>query len=310
MNVSAFTAVARRSRIVASMIALRRAILHVPLASQAAAIAGAFFCSYLLYGRIAGDSPALGWRLVGGVASFVVLFAQLRLIDDLDDLERDHPAGQCSATRRSVLRARLLAGLAACLIVIAVLNFAKWHALMAAAAATALAFAAPFGFKRMFPRSLAVGWLVFEGAPFLIFAYGYFFWRDAGGSELRFVAAACVAGLFWTGYEFWKFSRKAHTDAMQPYFLSPRGLRVALNTFLILALALNLALARIAQLSGVYTTYAIALTLAWLVWLNASWPAAAGTQGGVRRPLWAGLTFVGALELGLLLEFLPLPGSK
>jgi hypothetical protein len=309
---STSTAVVNRSGSIASVIVLRRPVPHLPLAllCQAGAIVGAFLCSYLLYGRIAGDSAALDWSLLVGAGTFVTLFAQLRLIDDLDDLERDHPIGQWTAARRSALRARLLASLAACVTLIAILNFGKWHALMVAAAATALAFAAPFGFKRLFPRSLAVGSLLFEGAPFLILVYCYFFWRDAGGPELPFAAAACVSGLFWAGYEFWKFSRKVHTNAMQPYFLAPQGIRAALNAFLVLVLVANLALAQFAQLLHAYRTYAIALPLVWLVWLNATWRVAASEQSDTRRPLWAGLTFVGALEIGLLVELLPLFGSK
>jgi hypothetical protein len=307
---SASTAVAHRSGLVVAAVATCRAVLRVPLAPQALPIAGAFLCSYLLYGRIAGDGTAPGWNVLGGIASLLALFALLRLVDDLDDLERDHPAGRCSAARRSALRARLIAGIWVCIALVALLNVAAWPALIAAAAATALAFAGPFGFKPLFPRRLALGSVVFEGAPFLNFAYCYFFWRSAGGPELPFVVAACVAGLFWAGYEFWKFSRKVHTDAMQPYFLSPRGIRAALNAFLVLALATNLALARFAGLSDAYMTYAAALPLAWLVWLNASWPIAASEQTGTRRPLWAGMPFVGALELGLLVELLPIPGSK
>jgi hypothetical protein len=307
---SASTAVADRSGFVAAASPLGRALLPAALAFRGVAIAGAFLCSYLLYGRVAGDGAAFSWSVIGGVGSFIALFAQLRLIDNLDDLERDHPAAQCTAAWRSALRVRLLAGVAACVVFIATLNLAQVHALMAAAAATALAFAAPFAFKRLFPRSLVVGFLVFEGAPFLIFAYCYFFWRDAGGPALPFVAVACVAGLFWTGYEFWKFSRKVHTAAMQPYFLSPGGIRAALNVFLVLALAANLALARYAGLSEGYATYATALPLAWLVWLNASWARAAGAQGRIRPPHWAGMTFVAALELGLLVELLPILGLK
>jgi hypothetical protein len=193
---------------------------------------------------------------------------------------------------------------------IIILNFAKVHALAAASAATALAFAAPFGFKRLFPRSLAVGSLMFEGAPFVVFAYCYFFWRDRDGPELPLAAAGCVALLFWTAYEFWKFSRKVHTSAMQPYFLSLRRIRAALNALLLLALGANVALAHCAGLSHAYTVYAAALPLTWLVWLNAFWPAATSELSGTRRPLWAGMTFAGTLELGMLLELLPLLGSR
>ncbi len=303
------TAIARNG-LGTGLVALLRALSRAPLASQSVPIAGAFLCSCLLYGCIADHCTVPGWSLLGGVATFFALFVQLRLIDDLDDLDRDYPAGQCTGASRSAIRARLLASLAVCAMLITLLNLDKRQALGAAAAATALAFAAPFGFKRMFPRSLAVGSLLFEGAPCLIFAYCYFFWRDAGGAALPFAAAASVTGLFWTGYEFWKFSRKVHTSAMQPYFLSPRGIRAALNALLVLALIANLALARFAGLSEIYTTYALALPLAWLMWLNASWPGADGESKGMRRPLWAGMSFVGALELGLLVELLSMTGSK
>src|SRR5439155_2434885 len=91
---SASTAVAHRSRFVVPVIALCRALLRVQLASQAVPIAGAFLCSYLLYGRIAGEGTALDWSLLGGLGSFIALFVELRLIDDLDDLERDCPVGE------------------------------------------------------------------------------------------------------------------------------------------------------------------------------------------------------------------------
>jgi hypothetical protein len=279
------------------------------MALQIVPIAGAFVCAYLLYDRIAGRDAGLEWQMLGGVASFVVLFVALRIIDDLDDLERDHPAGECTAPRRALLRSRLLAGAACCLVLIAVLNVGKWHALTSAAAGIVLAIAAPFGFKRLFPRSLAVGALLFEGAPFVFFLYCYCFWRDLSGADVALPAVTCVAGLFWTGYEFWKFSRKVHSAATQPYFLSPRGIRLALNAFLVLALVANLQLARIAALSPAYKIYAAAVPLAFLAWLNTTWHGATSTQRDRQRPLWAGMAFVVALELVLLAELLPLLAS-
>jgi hypothetical protein len=295
--------------LVSPVIGMARSVVRAPLVSQTLALAGAFVCSHLLYGRIAGEQSALDWTVLVGLGSFLALFAQLRLIDDLDDLEPDHPVARSTDAQRSSPRARLIAALAACLVLVTSLNFAKSHALLAAAAATVLAFAAPFAFKRIFPRSLAIGSLVFEGAPFLIFAYGYFFWRDAGGPGLGFGAAMCVAALFWTGYEFWKFSRKVHTDAMQPYFLSPSAIRVALNAFLLVSLALNVALARMARLSDAYMSYAVALPLAWLIWTNATWPTTASPRAPAQRPQWAGLTFVAAVELGLLVQLVAIPSS-
>jgi hypothetical protein len=294
-----------------SVDSVRRAVFRLPLGSQVA-IAIAFVCSYLAYGRIAGHAAPAGWILATGIASFLVLFVQLRLVDDLDDLERDHPVGRWGASRRSALQARLVMGLVACMAAIALLNAARLDGLIAAAVATALTLAGPFGFKRLFPTRLAFGSIVFEGAPLSIFAYIYFFWRDAGGVRLSLVALACVGGLFWTGYEFWKFSRKVHTDAMQPYFLSSREIRLALNVFLSLALAANVGLARVAGLSAVYAAYAALLPLAFLIWVNATWPSTPEAKARARaaRPLWAGLTFVGAVELGLLLELTHALGTR
>ncbi|WP_316251833.1 hypothetical protein [Paraburkholderia sp. UCT31] len=260
-------------------------------------IAGAFVCSLLLYGRIAGVSIEPGWRLLAGLASFFLLFVQLRLIDDLDDLERDCPAGHALLARREARRTRLVASLAASAILLVALNTGMGHARTAAAAATALAFAAPFVFKRLLPTHPLLCLPVFEGAPFAIFMYGFFLWRDVAGRELSFYVVVCVAGSMWTGYEFWKFSRKVGTNALQPYLLSARAIRVALNALLILALGINVSLSRLASLSQTYSIYAATLPLVWLVWLNASWPGPASRPG---RPRWAGTRFIVAVELGLL----------
>ncbi|WP_429360533.1 hypothetical protein [Paraburkholderia sp. MM5496-R1] len=260
-------------------------------------IAGAFVCSLLLYGRIAGVAIEPGWRLLAGLASFFLLFVQLRLIDDLDDLERDYPAGHALLARREARRTRLVASLAASAILLVALNTGMGHARTAAAAATALAFAAPFVFKRLLPTHPLLCLPFFEGAPFAIFMYGFFLWRDVAGRELSFYVVVCVAGSMWTGYEFWKFSRKVGTTALQPYLLSARAIRVALNALLILALGINVSLSRLASLSQTYSIYAATLPLVWLVWLNASWPGPASRPG---RPRWAGTRFIVAVELGLL----------
>ncbi|MBB5501163.1 hypothetical protein [Paraburkholderia sp. MM5384-R2] len=260
-------------------------------------IAGAFVCSLLLYGRIAGVAIEPGWRLLAGLASFFLLFIQLRLIDDLDDLERDYPAGHALLARREARRTRLVASLAASAILLVALNTGMGHARTAAAAATALAFAAPFVFKRLLPTHPLLCLPVFEGAALAIFMYGFFLWRDVAGRELSFYVVVCVAGSMWTGYEFWKFSRKVGTTALQPYLLSARAIRVALNALLILALGINVSLSRLASLSQTYSIYAATLPLVWLVWLNASWPGPASRPG---RPRWAGTRFIVAVELGLL----------
>ncbi|EEA04246.1 hypothetical protein BH160DRAFT_0419 [Burkholderia sp. H160] len=292
---------ARRDRLAAAATAFGNTLGRMPLASEAVPIAGAFVCSLLLYARIAGVALEPGWRVLAGLASFFLLFVQLRLIDDLDDLERDYPAGHALLARRETRRTRLVGGLAASAILLVALNIGMGHARTAAGAATALAFAAPFAFKRLFSTRPLLCLPAFEGAPFAIFTYGYFLWRDMTGRELSFDVVLCVAGLMWTGYEFWKFSRKVGTTALQPYHLPAHGIRAALNALLILALGINVALVRLAGLSQTYSIYAAVLPLVWLVWLNASWPGPASRRG---RPRWAGTRFIVAVELGLLAALL------
>ncbi|MEM5296107.1 hypothetical protein VSR82_17420 [Burkholderia sp. JPY481] len=300
-RLSLATSHARRGRLAAAAVAVGNTLGRLPLAAEALPIAGAFVCSLLLYGRIAGVAVEPGWRVLTGLASFFLLFVQLRFIDDLDDLERDYPAGHVLLAGREARRTRLVASLATSALLLVALNTGMAHARTAATAATALAFAAPFVFKRLLPSRPLLCFPAFEGAPFVIFMYGYFLWRDMAGRELSFYVVTCVTGLMWSGYEFWKFSRKVGTTALQPYHLSVHGIRVALNLLLILALGINVALSRLAGLSQTYSIYAATLPLAWLVWLNASWPGPASRPA---RPRWAGTRFIVAVELGLLAEIL------
>jgi hypothetical protein len=284
----------------------------IPLSGQLAPIVLAFFCSYLLYGRIADnlETVAIAYQIgawTRGLASFVVLFLLLRLVDDLDDVDRDFAGIPDSEARRSALRKRLRAAVIGCIAILAVLNYAHMYGLVGALSASALMLAAPFLFKRYLPEQRALGFPVFEGAPLLIFAYVYWYWRDVTGTALPWIAIASVISTFWFGYEFWKFSRKLHTDAMQPYLLSARGIRIALNALLLAAAVSNIALAwTAALLSVVYITYAVTLPVLLGVWLNASWPGAWQSRRAQRPPLWAGMMMIWALELGIVSQLLPL----
>ena len=320
------TASVSDAQIVALRVQLRPVTAHtgkgqqllrsIPLAGQLAPIVLAFFCSYLLYGRIADNLDTIGiayqnGEWTRGLASFVVLFLLLRMVDDLDDVDRDFADIPDSEGERSALRKRLRAGVIGCIAILALLNHASMYGLVGALSASALMLAAPFLFKRYFPQQRALGFPVFEGAPLLIFAYVYLYWRDITGTALPWIAVASVTTTFWVGYEFWKFSRKVHTGAMQPYLLSPHGIRIALNAFLLAGVVSNIALAWTARLLSVgYITYAVAVPVLLGVWLNASWSGASQSRHAQRRPLWAGMTMIWALELGILSQLLPLLASK
>jgi hypothetical protein len=284
----------------------------IPLAGQLAPIVLAFFCSYLLYGRIADNRETVelacqigAWT--PGLASFVVLFLLLRLVDDWDDVDRDFAGIPDSEAQRSALRKRLRVAVIGCIAILAVLNHSHIDALVGVLSASALMLAAPFLFKRYLPRQRALAFPVFEGAPLLIFAYVYWYWRDVTGTALPWIAVASVITTFWVGYEFWKFSRKVHTDAMQPYLLSAHGIRIALNALLLAATVSNIALVWTAALLSVgYITYAVAVPVLLGAWLNASWSRASQSRPAQRRPLWAGLMMIWALELGIASQLLSL----
>jgi hypothetical protein len=94
---------------------------------------------------------------------------------------------------------------------------------------------------------------------------------------------------------------------MQPYLLSARGIRISLNALLLLAAGSNIALVwKVGLLSVGYITYAVAVPVLLGVWLNASWSGASQSRRAQRRPLWAGMTMMWALELGIASQLLPL----
>lgn len=296
-----------------------RAILRrLPLRSQAAPLLGAFVCSVFIYDRIGASSGASAegrsaGAFAAGIATFVLLFVELRLADDLDDLERDHQgdspgsAGAVPSKRR-----RILGAIAATLALIAALNLGRPGALLAAAAAIATIFAAPFVFKRHLPDQMLLGSVAFEGGPLLCFLYPYFWWSGAAPpARAPFASVAAVAGALWVGYEVWKFSRKLHTDAMQPYLLKPTGVRVALSVFFLLAAALNMAVARAAGLSSAFAAFGVALPAALAGWLHLGWPDPRKSEPA-GPPAWGGMVYIIALELGMLVDlslFAPRAGS-
>src|SRR5262249_1367059 len=161
-----------RSPIPAHASVVKRVVHRLPLASQAVPIAGAFYCSCLLYDGIArrlgmADAMPVAWTWLAGAASLLLLFVVLRLVDDLGDGDRDCPTA--SAAQRATRRTQLRAGIAACMVTIGALNHAHPDALLAVIAASALAFGGPFWFKRHFANRLALASLLFEGAPLLVF---------------------------------------------------------------------------------------------------------------------------------------------
>jgi hypothetical protein len=274
---------------------------RLPLRAEALALACAFICCTALFERMAGFAKLGQAFRAGGLASFLLLFVQVRIADDLDDLKRDYPGQTENAIRRRRAAARKLLFLALFLLgALVLLNAHHPRALASAAVATALTWNAPFIFKRLFPKQLFLGFFVYEAVPASIFAYSYFSFPQM--LPLDTVGVAAVVGLFWTGYEFWKFSRKAQLPAMQPYFLRPGQVRVVLSGLLILSGALSLLVGGAALLTPRHFAFGLALPAFLLVWLNVTWPSPEELPAR-RAPLWGGLFFISLIEAGLVFEW-------
>lgn len=259
----------------------------------------AFACSSTIYVELHGAAPAKS--AVVGAVTFLLLFVQLRLIDDLDDLDRDH-----AAQDREALGRRLRLTLPCVLALLFALNAGRGAALAAVAVGSALSYLGPFVVKRALPPRpvfLGLAFLVFEGAPASFFAYVYVYWLESAPSSTARLGAS-VTVVFWLAYEFWKFSRKAHLVAFQPYFLGARGLRKALTALLACAAAANLALARGAGFGRGATLYLVALPLALTVWLRWSLPRLTPTATASSPPLWSGMAYMVLLEAGIAVELL------
>src|SRR5690606_9072529 len=163
------------------------------------------------------------------------------------------------------------------------LNAANVGGLLAVCAATALAYCGPFVVKRWFPPRpafLVLAFVVFEGAVAAIFWFLAMYWSRPGTALAPLCTSATLA--FWLAYEFWKFSRKVHLNAFQPYFLERRGIRVALSAFLVCSLPAHATLAAHAELSPEGRIFLVAFPLVLLGWVN--WSLSQEPKGGSTQP--------------------------
>ncbi|WP_242905072.1 hypothetical protein [Actinomadura terrae] len=266
----------------------------VPSPGQGLVAAAVFAVAHLYYGR--GDVRP---SLVAGTLTFVLLMVQLRLVDDLDDLDRDLAAAGAPAASVASKRRSLWCALAAVVVATAALNAVWPPALAACAAMTVLAVLTP-KVKRFVLRSRLVLFVLYESAPALAVLYTYVSWRAAGDRGVPAARAAGVVALLWVGYEFWKFSRKHGMPVFQPYDLSVAGVRRVLYALLAAGPA--------AALLAVYGMPGAALALPALVTLLSVALAALVTADRparrARPPSWGGLVFLGGLATSLFVATL------
>jgi hypothetical protein len=295
-----------------------RAVSYVnqrfPLQSLGVAVGVTFLCAYLVYGHAFGHQ-SFGLRTVLGVLTFVVLFLQLRIVDDLDDVESARAPGDSDAqVRRRKLE--LIAGLAATTLLIVAMN---WNspALVVALAATALMIVNPFVLKNGVkayitkpsdPGALTTGSVAmdlvlaifYEGVPVLMVVYIYYAWTAVAKSSVPASLVLVVTATFWALYEIWKYARYLTRPDWRPYGLGWTGARVLLVGLFAIAALFQVLTARLAGLSPVYSVYAVLLTGVFVAFVWRTQPSAEKDKRAKLRAL-AGLAYVGAVDLGILL---------
>lgn len=272
---------------------------------QVPALAGMFLSIQLFLGLAAGDLR-LDWRAVPMGLAFVLLFLQIRIVDDIDDHD-----GTTEPSRQ-----RLMSWLAVTLLLVVVCSVA-WPPAICTALAASAASTAPFLTARLRaagPRSTGaptskhfrstvaqaghlratrpVVLVVHEASPLLVTSYGYAAWRVQSDQSLSNAAGAATLALFWISYEVWKWSRELDRGPGRPHGFSSWSLRCGLVAILAAAAGCVLVVLLSSQLPTLFAVYAVALPLAMAGRLI--------TQPG---PVgWRGLVFPLGLQLGVIVS--------
>jgi hypothetical protein len=273
-----------------------------PLHTQGAATAGTFLCIQSLYVRSSSRAHVHWFALAAGAAAFSLLFIQLRLVDDIDDFDRDARADTAVSGGS---RRRLVIGLMTIMTAVILLSAWRWQTLTLVLATSLLMLLAPVVAKHpRLPLHRLILPLVYEGAPALIMLYGYVAWKAYSEVSSPWGLVVGVTGLFWAGYEFWKFSRKLDQEAYRPYGLGRTGRYAVLMTLLIVAGCCSILIYTSSDLPVGVLVYGLLVPLVFAGWMSAWWarsiPGRRDATKSTASPAWAGLTFVLILVAGLL----------
>jgi hypothetical protein len=283
--------------------------LRFPLHILGVAIAAAYACGFVLFNRIYDRTSSFGVGVAIGAVSEILLFLQLRLVDDIEDISRDPITG---VTQRGLLVALPISA-----VVVIALNWSDALALAIAAGAIGIAVVTSFVLKPVLKtpaaeisstgsaRRDAVLSVFFEGAPCLIIVYGYTRWAHDTGGAVRPASVIAVSGLFWMSYEYWKYSRYMTRSGWRPYGLSWPQARIALIGILIAAFIFQMMIVTYARLPSLYLFYALCVTVAFIAITSTGDPA--NSKLGVddmqvvtsRHGSLAGILFVALVNLGL-----------
>jgi hypothetical protein len=293
---------------------LRGAVRYVqrrfPVQTLGVAIVFAFSCGYAMYGRISGHQT-VGVGTFTSAVTQLVLFLQLRLIDDIADLPDDTHGAQLDASLLGYSRNHLCHGLVATVIFIVLLNVASPLAAAVALSGTGLAVAGTFVLKpALTPAgsqeahttgsvgSNGVLAVFFEGAPFAMLLYGYLKWSFITGATVESIDVVAVTGCFWAQYEYWKYSRAMERPAWAPYGLTWRAARTVLVGILAVGLACQLATLSLIDAPRWSLGYAALSSVGFACWTLLVSPRGGGPALLARRRGLAGIAYVAFANLG------------
>jgi hypothetical protein len=265
-----------------------------------------YLCCYLLYGHASGVQ-AYGWPTFAGAASGVLLVLVRRIADDLEDVDSDIESGRLRFADggRRYRRGLRLGGLAAAAAAVGLGAICGPALLLATALLAAWIPLSAAIRNRLRGRSRALFHLLNESGPALGLLYPYLVWHQVTGASLPAIAVISLAGLLWTCYELWNFTRKlGSTERWPPWAISLNRARVLVLAYLALAAGFGLLVAFGFDLGPGYAIYAAVLPAAFAASVLRWWRRLpAGGPDGVRAA-WAGAPFGAAVEVGLLIALL------
>jgi hypothetical protein len=277
-----------------------------PLVSQGVPLLSGYACCYVLYGQAHGRQ-VFSWATVVGGITIVLLALVRRIVDDVEDLPDDILAGRASFVDggRRHLRGLVVGGLAAATLA-GVLNATCSPNLLVVSVGVAAWFPLAMVIKN---RTIVAGpgplkFIIVESCPAAVLFYGYVVWSETAGDSLRPIAVVAIAGLFWTTYQFWNFTRKIGTESWPPWRLTLRQTRPALIALLVLAAGFNALVSHYANLHVGYLLYGLTLTVTFGTVILRWWSRLPAREPERIGASWGGLPFPVAVEVGALIGVL------
>lgn len=250
--------------------------------------------SYLLYSHT-GSAYGSVWLTIAGALTLTLLFLSLRLLDDIDDLNRDVASGRVSRGHAHGQRKAIVAGY---IVVAAAIVALSWgpETLLPMVAALLMVPVVSFVVKPLLSRNAdgsdlstgnslkdAILGLFAEGVVFLMLTCPYFFWVRATHQSIGLTTVLATTGVFWASYEIWKFSRYLTRPDWKPYRLGWRALQIYVGSMLMLSAVSQVAIWNAAGLSPFFLGVAVIVPLTCVTWLFRAEPIAATSTNVSRR---------------------------